>query len=428
MNEIGLIQLIEISRFLKEKTTLLGIGPMSKTVVDASIESAIENDFPLFFIASRNQIDRSEFGYGYVETWDQRKFSSYIEKVTKKLEFNGLLFKCRDHGGPWQRDEELMNKIPVETSMNNALDSYKADIDAGFNFLHIDTSRDPNYSGMVPYDVAIDRAIYLMKAIEEYRLKRRKEGLYYEISLEETSSICSVINEFKYFVDLIMNQISTYKLPKPVFIVGNTGTLTRMDKNVGSFNPEIVEKLKKISEKYGMILKEHNADYLDSQCLKMHPELGIGMANVAPEFGKLETDALIKLAMMEDSYFSENNIEKVDRSNFLPIIFSHITRSNKWAKWSLNKDAGMDSIDNPEFKELMIKVCGHYFYSKDELEAARKTLFANVKKLNIMKNPEEYVKNNIKTGIQRYVDAFNLKNLTSKVMEYRSFEKKNIVG
>ncbi len=31
----------------------------------------------------------------------------------------------------------------------------------------------------------------------------------------------------------------------------------------------------------------------------MHPELGIGMANVAPEFAKLETEALINLAQLE---------------------------------------------------------------------------------------------------------------------------------
>lgn len=429
MNIINVAQIIEKTKVMNEKVTLLGIGPMSKTVVDAAIESAIENDFPLFFIASRNQVDLDKFGSGYVESWNQYSFNGFIERRVKDIGFNGLLFKCRDHGGPWLRDEEFSNKISTKESMGNAFYSYQNDINAGFDILHIDTSKDPNYAQMVPFNIAVNRAIDLMKRVEKYRTMYFKKLLYYEISLEETSYNCSQISEFSKFIELILDQIKLNKLPKPVFLVGNTGTLTRMDKNIGIFNPEIVIELKKITDRHNIILKEHNADYLDTQCLKKHPELGIGMANVAPEFGKLETEALINLSKLEESFFEQNDIKRFEKSNFIPIIFSNLIKSSRWRKWFPTNNCTSDLLDNPESKEIVILACGHYFYSKDELVKARAVLFDNIRRFNIYKDPENYVKDNIKKGIKRYVDAFNLKNLTSKILEYEKVNQyKSIKG
>ena len=43
-----------------ESATLLGIGPMSPNLLQASFEIARDYDFPLMFIASRNQVDADE--------------------------------------------------------------------------------------------------------------------------------------------------------------------------------------------------------------------------------------------------------------------------------------------------------------------------------------------------------------------------------
>lgn len=42
--------------------TLLGIGPVTATVLQATLELARDQQFPPMFIASRNQIDTKEFG------------------------------------------------------------------------------------------------------------------------------------------------------------------------------------------------------------------------------------------------------------------------------------------------------------------------------------------------------------------------------
>ena len=40
----------------KERYTMLGIGPMSENFLRASLEISKEKDFPLMYIASRNQV------------------------------------------------------------------------------------------------------------------------------------------------------------------------------------------------------------------------------------------------------------------------------------------------------------------------------------------------------------------------------------
>lgn len=47
---------------------------MSPNLLQASFELAKDDDFPLMFIASRNQVDADELGGGYVNGWNQETF------------------------------------------------------------------------------------------------------------------------------------------------------------------------------------------------------------------------------------------------------------------------------------------------------------------------------------------------------------------
>ena len=100
-----------------KSATLLGIGPMSPNLLQASFELAKDDDFPLMFIASRNQVDADELGGGYVNGWNQETFTKDIKKVADKVGFDGLYYLCRDHGGPWQRDKERNDHLPVDEAM-----------------------------------------------------------------------------------------------------------------------------------------------------------------------------------------------------------------------------------------------------------------------------------------------------------------------
>ena len=101
--------------------------------------------------------------------------------------------------------------------------------------------------------------------------------------------------------------------------------------NIGSFEspirikkeiaPEIqIFKALELCEKYGVWMKEHNADYLSNDSLKWHPRIGIHAVNVAPEFGITETRTLIDI-------LKKSNLNK--ELSFYEISY----KSGKWKKW-----------------------------------------------------------------------------------------------
>ena len=85
-----------------EKHTLLGIGPMSENFLRASLEISKEKDFPLMYIASRNQVDAYKFGGGYVFNSDQKLFK-------EKIEEGGFIL------AHWDGTTETEEKIKEET-------------------------------------------------------------------------------------------------------------------------------------------------------------------------------------------------------------------------------------------------------------------------------------------------------------------------
>ena len=96
------------------------IGPMSRNIVDASIEWCNETSNPLGLIPSRRQV---EYNGGYVNSWTTKDFSKYIKSKTNKI----LL--VRDHGGPNQGD-----------SPDDGLNSLKEDQNS--EYVNIDKIRD----------------------------------------------------------------------------------------------------------------------------------------------------------------------------------------------------------------------------------------------------------------------------------------------
>ena len=123
MNKMTLSEVVKRGLKMKkeDRASMLGIGPMSKTLIKASIILAKEKDFPLMFIASRNQVDSKELGGGYVCNWDQKGFSDAIKEIANEVGFDGLYYLCRDHGGPWQRDKERKVEVPQIDCWNEKL-------------------------------------------------------------------------------------------------------------------------------------------------------------------------------------------------------------------------------------------------------------------------------------------------------------------
>jgi tagatose-1,6-bisphosphate aldolase non-catalytic subunit AgaZ/GatZ len=376
-----------LENYRKDKNcTLLGIGPMSKNCVDATIELADQYKTPLMLIASRRQIDSEQFGGGYVENWTTEKFADYvIERDT-----NQNIILARDHGGPWQNDIEKSQNMNLKDAMQSAKDSYRADIDAGFHMLHIDPSVDIH--SQPDTDQILERVYELYDFCWSYARQKNKD-IIFEIGTEEQSGSNNTQGELEYTLESMRKFCKSNKMSFPSFVVIQAGTRVMETKNVGSFDspirvknelpPEIqIPKMINLCNKYGIFMKEHNTDYLSTESLRWQPRIGIHAANVAPEFGVSETRAFVNIL--------ERNNQNDLLNEFLRISYD----SKKWTKWMLNNT-------NASNKDKSI-IAGHYVFASDECIALKEEARNRINGL------DEYLKNKVKESIYRYIKAFNL--------------------
>ena len=359
---------------------------MSKNCIDAVIELAEEYKAPLMLIASRRQIDSEDFGGGYVENWTTKEFADYVYK--KDINKNVIL--ARDHGGPWQNELEKNQNMNLKEAMKSAKKSFKSDIDAGFQMLHIDPSIDIHNEPST--DQVLER-VYELYEFCWWHAQQRNQDIIFEIGTEEQSGSNNTSDELEYILECMRKFCSKNKIPFPSFIVIQAGTRVMETKNIGSFDspirvenelpPEIqIPKMIEICDKYGIFMKEHNTDYLSTESLIWQPRLGIHAANVAPEFGVAETRAFI------DTLKSEGHIDLLD--DFLEL--SH--DSNKWEKWML-KNSSADEIDRAI-------IAGHYVFSSSNFIKIKDEASKRIKNLN------DFLKEEVKESILRYMKAFNL--------------------
>ena len=374
----------------KHRATLLGVGPMSLNCVDVAIEISNQYEIPLMLIASRRQIDSAEFGGGYVNNWTTDEFSNYVIDRDKK----GKILLARDHGGPWQNEQEKEKKLSLRRAMDSAKSSYKADIDAGFQLIHIDPSVD--IFSKPTLDEVIDRALELYEYCWSYAQQQGRE-IIFEIGTEEQSGCTNTQEELDYTLNTMFSLFDKYHLPKPTFVVIQTGTRVMETRNIGSFDYPVrvageipaeiqVPKMVEICNRYGIFLKQHNTDYLSNESLKWHPRLGIHSANVAPEFGVAETRALVDI-------LEKNNLQSL-ATKFLELAYN----SNKWKKWMVPETTATD-------RERSI-IAGHYIFSTDECMALKEKAEAELIKIGVDFN--ESIKQSVKQSIMRYLTNFRM--------------------
>ena len=416
-NKITITQMMDAARILKadgEKFTMLGIGPMSKPLIKATLELAQEKDFPIMLIASRNQVDSDEFGHGYVRDWDQDRFVADVEAVQKEIGFNGLCYLCRDHGGPWQRDEERAAKLSVVEAMDRCIRSYKHDMQAGFDLLHIDPTKDPEFSmGTVPFELVIDRTVEIIDELEKFRKEKGLPEIGYEAGTEETNGGLTSVDAFGSFIDTLVARLAEKGIKAPEFVVGQTGTLTRLTENVGNFNRENAALLSQNAAKHGVGVKEHNGDYLSDKILLEHPVLDITAMNVAPEFGTVETRAYLELARTEQRTVSADKCSRLADE-----ISLYAVKSERWRKWMVGdvaKATVEEVLKNGELTAQITDICGHYTYEIPVVKTEISKMLSNLKEVGI--DGEGYVNYMLKNSIDRYAYCFGMHGLTSKLLK-----------
>lgn len=395
--------------------TLLGIGPMSETMIRASLELADEKDFPLMFIASRNQVDSDEFGAGYVNGWNQERFVDDIAKIAREINFKGLYYFCRDHGGPWQRDEERNAHLDEDKAMELGKKSYYEDIKNGFDLLMIDPTKDPFQIGkVIPLDVVLRRTVELIEYCENTRKELGIEEISYEVGTEETNGGLTTTETYDRFINELNEQLDKRNLPRPIFIVGQTGTLTRKAEQVGHFDYDNARDLANMAFKYDVGVKEHNGDYMAYEDLIKHLPSHVTATNVAPEFGTVETSAIKKLADLEKFAYKKGLLDEI--SDIEKVITIGAVSSRRWEKWVSEEYKVMKTeeiLDNEELSKEIFTLGGHYTFNNEDVKNERLKLMENINKLGL--DGDRFVKEIIKESINRYAVGFNMIGLTSKV-------------
>lgn len=373
------------------RCTLLGVGPMSRNCVDASIELANEYNIPIFLIASRRQIDSEALGGGYVNRWHTREFADYVMARDKKSN----IILARDHGGPWQNEQEVKQGLSLRLAMDSAKASYLEDLRAGFQKIHIDPSIDL-YGGASVDDI-IDRILDLYEFCWMHAQALGQEVVF-EIGTEEQSGTTSGTEaELHYVLNEVKTRCQQSNLPLPTFVVVQTGTKVMETRNVGSFDSPVrvanelaveiqVPKMLAVCRQHGVMLKQHNTDYLTDESLKWHPRLGIHSANVAPEFGVAETRALLA------AFLNAGRDDLAER--FVRIACD----SGKWKKW-VYPDS---TLSEPQ----LAAICGHYVFSHPEVIELKRELDSQLP--GAEPGLDERLKLQVKRSILRYLTNFRL--------------------
>ena len=155
--DISIREMVTIMQKKEIKATLLGIGPMSELVIAPPLSLAEMSSFLSCLSPAETKLTQKSLVADTSSDRDQMAFAQAIRKIADDVNFDGLLYLCRDHGGPWQRDNEKNDKLPPKEAMEKAKASYLDDLKAGFNLLHIDPTKDPHVSGGVSMDTVIEK-------------------------------------------------------------------------------------------------------------------------------------------------------------------------------------------------------------------------------------------------------------------------------
>jgi len=296
----GLPLLDYILRRIKEleketgvRRSIFAACPNSISVLRASLRSAKRNNAPVKFAATLNQVDL-DGGYTGLT---QEEFVRTIREEARRINLNSPVIIAIDHGGPWLKDIQRIERWPFERAMAGIKRSFEAALDAGYDMIHVDPTVDITLPANQSIDIKIvaERTLELIGHAESYRRTKGYKKISYEVGTEEVHGGLADLSVFKTFLSLLKTGLKKMKMEDvwPCFVVGKVGT----DLHTTLFDPEVAGKLAAIAGEYGSYIKGHYSDNVDNP--EAYPLSGMGGANVGPEFTEREYDALMELASIE---------------------------------------------------------------------------------------------------------------------------------
>ncbi len=399
--DLLLEKLKDMSQRKKEGSTLFAVCPNSENVLKAALRAAKRAHAPIKFAATLNQVDIDR---GYTG-WTQYDLVRKIKEQSYSIGYSGPIIVAVDHGGPWVKDIQIIEKWNLDKSMSWIKKSFEAALLAGYDLLHIDPTVDI-FSGQIKIETVVERTIELISHVEKFRKSKKIKPISYEVGTEEVHGGLADMAIFKKFLELLKDGLQKIGLDYawPSFIVGKVGT----DLHTSTFDPAVAKKIVEIAKDYNSYIKGHYTDFVSNP--EDYPKSGMGAANVGPEFTILEYDGLKELCAIEDKLYKEDKIGC--RSNFKEILEKAVLDSNRWKKWLKNDEKDLRSLSN-ERKEWVVKTSCRYVWALPEVRCAQNKLYRNLELNGI--DAENWVIMKIEESMDKYFRAFNLININEKL-------------
>ena len=128
--------------------------------------------------------------------------------------------------------------------------------------------------------------------------------------------------------------------------------------------------MKKIAEENGLLLKEHNCDYLNFEQIELRKEYGINAINIAPELGVIQSNLTYNIS------------KKLKLDKEIKEFQKLVLKKEKWKKWNYNNENNL----------IKFFSAGHYHFSTKIYKDLIKKIN---KKVNFQKKLDKSIENNL---------------------------------
>jgi tagatose-1,6-bisphosphate aldolase non-catalytic subunit AgaZ/GatZ len=392
--------------------TLLAVCPNSAAVLEAAVKVAAANHAPMLFAATLNQVDRD----GGYTGWTPAAFVEAIGRHAAAHRWDGLLYPCLDHGGPWLKDVHTLARLSLQQTMDEVKGTLVACLQAGYALLHIDPTVDRTLppDQPVPIETVIARTIELIEHAERARRRLDLSPIAYEVGTEEVHGGLVDPDNFCRFVNGLRDGLAERDLQDawPCFIVAKVGT----DLHTTFFDPQAARWLYDVVAPLGSLVKGHYTDWVENPA--DYPLTGMGGANVGPEFTAEEYLALADLCAKEADL--RRSRPDMVPSGFMAVLETAVHDSMRWRKWLLPEEyvragqAGMPEPDapaiwqalTPERRAWLTQTGARYIWTAPAVVAAREVLYRNLSA--VIPDPHQVVVDRIARSMDRYVVAYHL--------------------
>ena len=185
----------------------------------------------------------------------QSQFTKMLQFEADRVNYTGCSIVAIDHGGPWLKDKQRVEKWSTEDAMNGVKKSFEDAVLAGYDLIHVDPTVDINVpkGEVIDINVVVRRTVELIDHIERFRRERNLPEISYEVGTEEVHGGLADEATFDNFLTGLKKGLAEVGLEDiwPCFIVGKVGT----DLDTAIFDPEVARNLTAKVRPYGSWIK-----------------------------------------------------------------------------------------------------------------------------------------------------------------------------